>query len=344
LNEYTDFSISNKLIVEQYLEELSLNLAPLGLERVLYIKDTNISVYSNDRIKNYLLELIKDDPDLSNVYNIIKNDIISNNIVIGYTTSGLIPHTIYKSFESISSIIKKILNSVSSLFGIYITSGAFVFGFYHSQTNKIALILDHNAPKLGFSGEFIDDIKNVLIHEMCHRMAATKNKKFIGKFFDIIYKFYDTFLNCIKEKYNHIYKNNQLQFNKNYEKSLKILILKLLETEKIHNNTDDLINDIWSEFLESVIINPDKIGWEKIGKMFFININVYGNNEKIIPETEILMNNSNTCFYNSYKNIGIIDIDNYAFFQELLYPSEIIAILSKNGDNKIRTRILNNLE
>lgn len=199
-----------------------------------------------------------------------------------------------------------------------------VFGFFNSGNGKIYLLINNKELKINKFG-FVNNekIAKITIHEAAH-MAASKNPSgFMKKFSTILldyYKLYfkklfslesvnDEIINKMIKMLFYNFENSRTYSNKDFDKYRNIL-LELKESSTAQENFDKLIKDFFVViflFLESTAKFITKVGKFR---------NILG------P------------LQSTYREIfGGIDPGNIAI-QELLFPSEVIAIGSEIGNNK----------
>jgi len=206
-----------------------------------------------------------------------------------------------------------------------------IMGFYYPKTKKVYILLSNDLNIFGYTSN--NFLAKLTVHECVHMFANKNKSKFISTFDSNLIPFYKTFLCKIFNINIKDLSNNEVKkiitfiFNKfesktsKYDNSLLIEYYDILNNlEKISNLKEDQFNLILLDYISLIKTFLKDI------KIFFNSIHKY---RYIIDAIEY-----------SYKEVFNCKNMNTICIQELIYPSEVIAIYSEfKKDPKIYSAI-----
>lgn len=299
-------------------------------EKLIY-KLGEINFYTNEKLKDDTMEVIFETP-LGNKYKNKLKKYFENNIIIPVRYNrNYFDHLFYKTKVF---FLNELLGFTSSNIDTLKNS---VGGFYCTKRKKVYLIIDNMTNIFSFSKD--DSLIQLLLHELSH-YCCFNVKNFYDKVKHLIIKWYASFFiqYCVipVEKVKNYKKDiiNIIQkyfiYATNFEKNT-INITK----EKIEKIFDQLLN-VMKELKQYSSLNTksyDFITYSLMNIVYFSTIGDYNKSVKYIMENKRYL----SCCLNSYKILDcrLEPISNTFFYQEFIYPSEIISVSSiesKNAD------------
>lgn len=198
-----------------------------------------------------------------------------------------------------------------------------VFGFYSSGDNKIFILINNQQLKVNKFG-FVDTdkIASITIHESAHMTSARNPSKFMNSFNPILIQYY-------KEYFKSIFSLESV--NENLIKEIvEFLFLKFERMGNITNENIKKYHDLILKLKDgSTVDNFEKI----VDKMFLAIVVFIKSTSEFIKKEHTFRNIVNPLQSTYRKIFGGSDAGNVAI-QELIFPSEIIAIGSEVGNNK----------
>lgn len=295
------------------------------------IKIDGDKYYGSDRLNNSILKLFKKNPRTKASYNSFYKMINKKELIPCFFNKKMfkfIQWRIFKSYpeevvvydyeekEFVKTKIDNLANAHS------------VMGFYTPIHKKIVLFLS-NTNNI-FSHTKNKYIIDLTIHELMHKSASEKSKQFYNLFENEFILFY-------KNLYSEIFKLNENIPDKNISNISKFIFSnEITANNKIElNKYHKVLKNNLSQYT-----NLEKNEFENI-LMFYINVvNTFDKNMSLFMSKQNKFKYILLPIYKSYKKtFGINNLDTIAI-QELLYPSEIIAILSSyKNDPKINKAI-----
>jgi len=285
------------LTAEDILDE-GVKFAPDDLEVVGNIDGKTI--YSSPYVKEQFKKVYETNNFNMQLYPEIVSLIDRNILIPTYTTNSVIMH-----------FLKKVVGSREDYAGVYI----------HDQHRMFVLIND----SVGW--DELEDEKEIIqttIHEIQHYASAVLGKSYFGYNKSVFAKFYSTFIgdfidakvspadglkycSFVYDLFEMNWKIND--FYKDYIDPVRAMFKKYGKTEDqkilIENFPVIAIIRMW---------DPDE----------FIN-GIYGNDPSIVKWWRSLIY--------AYKQVGLTNWNSF-FGQELIFPSEVTAMLCMGGDPK----------
>lgn len=189
-----------------------------------------------------------------------------------------------------------------------------IVGFYEPEKNKIYIILDNNANFLSWASN--KQLSEVVIHEIMHYAMQNYEKTAFNKF---------------EDELNKYYKNFFLHFDKNVkEKQISEFIKYLLDIIEMNEKFEGKINKKeYKQKLEKVIDEED-------ANLITNTVSKYlENSNKFIREVQSNGESKEVviALLKSYVDSFELKPETLAI-QELLFPSEVICILSSRMRRK----------
>lgn len=282
---------------------------PIGLKSIPVFG--SLRLFTSDSLKKSFVDSMKNIEKMNSVSEKISKLVGDELIIPCFLTKGIISTILFKMFPTDRA------RTDEQYFREEMRN---VFGFYESGSKKIYIMISNQINKFGFANN--EKLASVTIHESTH-MAASKNlSKFISTFNKILLDYYRIYFSRI---FSLEGSNDQLieeiinfLFNK-FEKSTNINGSGL---KKYHNlimnfksaSTSDNFDTIVKQFFTAITL------FVKSTSQYIKNMN------KFMNITDTLQISYDNIFHG--RDTGNIPI------QELLFPSEVIAIGSEIGNNK----------
>lgn len=270
-------------------------------------------IYFNERFIENFKEIIETDPRTKLIHKEVVEKINKKDIIAGYTTSNIISHLIKKASDFITSTL--------SIFTY--TTQKKIMGIFCPIDRKIIIVLDENTNILGSAEK--KGVIDVLLHELSHYYCNINPQIFHRICEKRINNYFLKLLKKIKKEINW----------EKYIPNIKILTKNLIfnEREKRLKKQISMAINFWYEFLNEPLNNNKKEIEDLLDKIFFLFMTILGidTNEKEISKKINLL----IYFKEAYLENGIIlRTENfYKTFhgQEVIYPSEIIAVSNSLG-------------
>lgn len=283
---------------------------------------TNTVMYSHPNIEKIVLKNIEDNNSIKELKSVIQKGLDFRSIIVGYTDPG--------KFRFILNRLK------NTLYTKYVTLGT-----YNNMDNTIYIILDNN---INLFGRDIVDININLIHELCH-MAAHQNRKtrFIKNTMDrFLLPYFKSILEIVLSDRLKLIPNFKQWMNNNIDKELRQLITNLVlnnevkpkTTTRFINQSHNFYINFFNKVLQDLELSKEYI--EDLSYLFvmrFINHMVPTNDSNMYTNKLISDKEMGDHLYEAYNKIGISELMTNPG-QELIAPSEIVAIASQNGPNR----------
>jgi hypothetical protein len=261
---------------------------PIGLAETGKIDGQ--SLFSSLQTKTKFLSSIQESKEISRIYPVISQYVKDNIIIPAYVHSGIFSRLLNKTFA----------NKISSE----------LLGLYLPEQNKIYILVDSGS---NFFWKSDLGLSQVTFHELMHYASANNRKKFSSAFKRPLLEYYQLFFKrCanIEVSPNNIWKLLEFMFNTfENRKSKKQTDLDKLESfysRYICKDKSKLQNILVP--LYTYIYKPD---------LFFNSINI-----------DLKINKTVSSLYLCYSDVFGIIKPNTTPIQELLYPSEVIAVSS----------------
>lgn len=283
---------------------LPINLKPIPVFGTMRL-------FTSDSLKKAYIHAISKNKKTSSVVAPISKLIDNGFIIPCFLTKGIISTILFKMFPTDRA------RTDEQFFREEMRN---VFGFYDSGSKKIYILISNHINKFGFANN--DKLASITVHETIHMVANNKPLKFINYFNNILFDFYHKYFTLVfglKGNYDKEIQNiilllfNKFEKSKTFSnkniKSYRSLIMDL----KKYSTSEDF-DDIVHDLIVTVTL------FAKSTSLFIKNMSRY---KHIIDPLNL-----------AYKNtFGGIDDGNIPV-QELLFPSEVIAIGSEIGNGK----------
>lgn len=290
--------------MDQNLNELFA--LPVKVKLVAVI-DNQIKLYSSNSLKEKYVKSMSKEKQTKACVNEIERLVKNDKILPCFLSKGFFSFVGYKIFAP--SGIKMIS------------------GFYYNRTDKIYLLIDNNISRFGFgSNRFL---ALLTMHEGMHMFASQNPTGFLSLFKNELTDFYTILFQDIFQIKGPI---------KDVEKIYEYAFLKI-ETPK-KNITNSVLSKYY-DIMESILKSQSGLSEEDFKnyltdyivavKLFTKGPVIFINNIRKFPHIIRPV-------YDAYrKAFGMKNLTTVCI-QELLYPSEVIAILSEKASNpKIKT-------
>lgn len=282
---------------------------PVGLHAIPVFG--SMKLYTSESLRKGYLKAMAKTEKMQPVYEQISKLVNDNIIIPAFMTKGIIRTIIYRMFpiDRARSVDQQFKQEFKN-----------VYGFYESGSGKIYLLISNNINIFGLSNNNL--LANLTIHEYTHLTAAKNSKKFISSFQHTLFEYY-----------NH-YFTELLNLKGNYSKEIlsvvELLFGRFEKSKDISNK--DLVR-------YHTILMKFKPYSQIKGEDFDLRIRNYIVAVKLfVKSTSAFIRNMNRFMQvlvpleNAYKKtFGGYDTGNLAV-QELLFPSEVIAISTEIGN------------
>ncbi len=208
-----------------------------------------------------------------------------------------------------------------------------VFAFYEPvKVKKIFILLDNNVNFLTYVSK--DLIALVTVHELIHMFAGRKPAMFFNQFKSDLTNYY---VNVWQTIFSLDMKKVE---SKGVEKIIKFLFGKL-EKKSQAVSTGDLVQ--YYKLLDSALSEATTLSKEEFNRQlrdYVIVLKLFLTDFSAFYSVVRKFNHILNPLYGAYKQVfGIKNLNTLAV-QELLYPSEIIAICSEHGFRSKVTRAI----
>lgn len=302
------------------------NLQPVSNGHLVDDFPTTI-LYSSDEIYNAMTNIFNDSHILKPVIKKVNALLGTNKIIVGYINPNYF-NFLYKKLKSIMGI-----------------KNSLVLGFYDNITDTIFLVLDDSINLFGRDTKGLDII---LAHELCH-MASYQFKytNIHNLFRNDIFKFY---YNIIVEMWNLYFKDSNFPQERDVKVELNNVIDKLfLRNDCSKFSMDVKINNtfvIWKDFFTKLYPSKEDefIPSMMAQSLMIVYLENYSGDMFITSNIKYNKNKIEKMFYNSYKNVFGLNNLVTEPGQEIIYPSEIIAITNQFGLNHKAITAINKIK
>jgi len=306
---------------------------PVGLKPV--IKFDNDILYGSDRLnKSFIKALSKGSQTKGSVKTIEK--LIRNKTIIPCFLSksfrGFIAWRIFKSkpiniktfdfdFDSQGNLVvgKEITITINPL-----KAAHSIMGFYSANNKKIIIILSNNLNIFSYvSNSFLSQLT---LHELIHMIALQKQSKFISIFNKDLVLYYSYLWSIIFK----------LQKDKIKEKDLRIIISFLFKLEKQESMISNSDLTKYYKLMENLkkYSNLNDKDFTKILVDYIVTIKFFIKNINIFFSHIQKFNHIIGPIYLTYKKVFGLKKLTSMCIQELIFPSEIIAIWSEKAHHQ----------
>lgn len=192
-----------------------------------------------------------------------------------------------------------------------------VFGFYESGSKKIYILISNQINKIGLTNN--DIISMVTTHESAHMAAAKNPGQFMSTFNNILFEYY-------KNYFTNIFK---LKNNNENDKIIKDIIRFLFNDFEKSTNIDSNGLKKYHKLISKFKENSELKDFDEMNHNLFLCITLFTKGTKMFIKNKNKFNYILNPLQLSYKNIfNGIDYNNIPI-QEVLFPSEVIAIGSE---------------
>jgi len=288
---------------------------PIGLHAINVFG--SMKLYTSESLKNNYLKAMAKTEKMKPVFGNLSKMVNDNLIIPCFLVKGLVRTIFFRMFP---------IDRVRTADQYFRKEFKNVYGFYDSGSKKIYLLISNNINIFGISNNNL--LASLTIHEGAHMLAAKKSGKFIS-----------TFRNDLNEYYIH-YFTELLSLKGNYTKEIfSILTLLFYEFEKSKDvSNKDLVryHTLLMKFKPYSQLENDE--FDRRIRDYIVAVKLF------VKSTSVFIRNINRYMQillpleHAYKKtFGGFDIGNIVI-QELLFPSEIIAVASEIGGNKTIVR------
>ena len=308
----------------------SFSMLPIGLHKVGQMDD--ISIYSNDRIKDIIKEQSYNNPSSRYIYKTIENGLKNDKIMVGYSTQSFTSH-IFRRFKEWNTHRSK-KTSFGRVLQSFKSDDIDIIGQSDKLTMSVAVILDKNIDILG--DEIYDETITTIIHELCHLSCSNDTNKFFNatktRFLIPFYRaFFKNIMN--KEIDEHI---------------LEETVSNIMIISESYFSVNDphfvmKIRQQWYNFFKQHEYDNKQANILSLSIMFpFLHLVA----EQSLSTNEMeIMKKVIICLYKAYKEIGYSDIKEYTVVcQEVVFPSEIVAITNQFSLSSQLVNVINSLK
>lgn len=305
--------------MEKQLNEVFIS--PLGLKPV--IQFDNEILYSSDNVnQQFLKALYKSGRTRTSIIG-LKSLIDKGSIVPCYLQKGMLNFISWRIFKSKPVVVdyydsednthkQTTINPIKAAHS--------VMGFYSLHNGKVVIIMSNLANIFSYvSNNFLSQLT---VHELVHKLAIEKKEKFLSLYNDRLINFYKTLWTRLFNLTNKNIDNEVLNI---------IKILSKIERTKTPLTTSHLrlyFNQL-SEFEKYTSLDKEKfqnllLDYMRITAFFIKDLSLFFSKMKKFGH--IL-----SPIYDTYKSeFGVTNTDTICI-QELVFPSEIIAIYSEHA-------------
>jgi hypothetical protein len=235
--------------------------------------------------------------------------LVNNNIIIPcFLTKGIVSTILYRLLPT---------DRIRSEEQYFREEFRQVFGFYENDSGKIYILISNSINKYGFTSN--DLLSEILIHETMHLAATDYPAKFISIFRTKLFDFY------------HFYFQDTFKlrgvFDIEIDSIIKFLFIKLEKSRNIDNK-------VLSKYHKKIMdLKPytdlESKDFDELANQFIIMIKLFTKSFSVFIRNINQYRHITSGLDRSYKSVfGGTDIKNIAI-QELLFPSEVIAVFSE---------------
>lgn len=282
---------------------------PIGLKPVPVF--SSLRLFTSPSLKRSFVESMGNIAKMSSVSGKISKLVNDELIIPCFLTKGIISTILFKMFptdraRTDEQYFKEEMRNV--------------FGFYESGSKKIYVMISNQINKFGFADN--EKLASVTIHEAAHMAAAKNPSKFMSTFNKILLDYYRIYFSRIFSLEGN---NEEL-----IEEIIRFLFTKFEKSTNVTTSGLKKYHDLIMSFKDASTAD----NFDTIVKQFFVAITVFvkstsqyiKNMNKFMNITDALQMSYDSVFHG--RDAGNIPI------QELLFPSEVIAIGSEIGNNK----------
>ncbi len=200
-----------------------------------------------------------------------------------------------------------------------------VYGFYLPDEDKIFILMSNITSIFGRSSD--EELGGLVVHEAVHRYATLKGNEFISDFKDDLIYYY-------KYSLSNFFKLDESKLNDKIILDYVIFLFKLFELSPVQQRTsyatyNKLSNKIELTFRDLTLLEPDKFT-QKVNNYVYMSSIFYNNPNSLKGNYTNYLEDGLKFFYSAYKaRLNINDV-NTIVIQELVCPSEVIAIMLEN--------------
>jgi hypothetical protein len=292
-----DLNLENFIWDEDQLSEVFAS--PIGLKPV--VKIDGQPLYGSDRLNESYLKAIEKCGRTSAASLKFRGLVEKKRIVPCFLTKSLLGFVAWKVFAPVH--MKSIM------------------GFYDpTKTKRVYILIQNNANIFSFVSN--DFLAKLSIHELMHMLADQKTSVFMSIFSNELTAYY-------KELYQMIFSINNLD-NARVDRILKFVFMDIeRKSEKLTNGTLNKYSALMKKELSSVSsLSPLK--FDEMLQDYFAIIKLYLTNvAKFFVSRDKFRHILIPC-YLSYKNAFNMKNLSTVCIQELIFPSEVVAILSED--------------
>jgi len=193
-----------------------------------------------------------------------------------------------------------------------------IAGFFDSRSKKVYIMIENSLNLFGFSSN--DLMATITIHECLHMLSSTKPNKFLNIFKSDLIKFY-------KNLFEKIFTIDNLPNNVVFN-IIKFLFSTFEMKEEFSINPS---LSKYHKYLQKTLEKYSKLDSQEFNKVlvdYIVIVKLYLLNFSTFLRASRMYQHILSPIYNSYKLFGEKHIPSI-MIQELIYPSEVISILSE---------------
>lgn len=281
-----------------------LFILPVGLKPVVYID--NQPLYGSQKINEKYIDALSKDSRIKNADKFV-NLIDEKQIVPCYFTKGVLNFFLWRTFAPLDS--KSIM------------------AFYEpAKTKKIYMILTNQANIIGYSSNKI--LTEITVHECMHMAADKKTSMFLSMFSNELINYYKIY-------FSKIFNCNIKELKDDSIHRILIFIFNTFEKESGRFAQSDLVK--YYRMLEKELrpfSKLDKEQFEKIISSLIVTINLAFSKFETFYYNYNKFSQIINPLYLAYKEVFSMKNLSTLCYQELIYPSEVIAIYSEKKMDK----------
>jgi len=273
--------------------------SPFGLKPV--VKIDGMPLYGSDSLNESYLKAIEKSGRTSPAALKFRGLVEKRRIVPCFLTKGVLQFVAWKVFAP-----------------VHIQS---VMGFYDpTKTKRVYILIQNNANIFSFVSN--DFLAKLTIHELMHMLADLKTSIFMNMFSNELAAYYKTF-------FQMIFSINDLDTGK-VNKILKFIFMDIeRRSEKLTNGTLNKYSDLLKKEL-SPVSSLTPLKFDEMLLDYFTIIRLYLTNVAKFFASRDKFRHILIPLYLSYRNTFNMKNLTTVCIQELIFPSEVICILSED--------------
>lgn len=286
-----------------YDDNIQQELFALPINNKLVARVEGTKLYSNDKLKQRYINTIEKSKNTKKVAKEFTRLINDNKIIPCWLSKGLLGFIAYKIFAPMS------------------TKG--IMGFFHPDEEKIFILIDNNV-KLGIVSDTF--ISKLSLHESMHMLAHNRPTGFFKLFENELTEWYYYF-------FIEIFDLDTSKIPRSFKKDLSTPVKFLFQNVEIKMNIDNTVFQKYRKLVYNSCNKYTKLEKQKFEEILDDLINlprIYYNDFDSFISLLRQYKHIVKPMYKSYKQaFGLRNLSTLCI-QELLYPSEIICVLSED--------------